>query len=100
MSTPVICAIEDFFRKSQDAPSSDEWRVKFTTKTVFRDFHKGFHKNRSRKPPLAKGTRTQEALDCATPCASLCVLEQRCRISSHTLTAAPTEVRGRRASGC
>jgi len=59
MSTPVICAIEEFFRRGQDAPSSDKWRMKIGAKTVFRDFHRAFHKNRSHKPALTKGTRTQ-----------------------------------------
>jgi len=45
MSTPVICAIEDFFPQIPAVKSPVKMRLKNAALAVFLVFHKGFHRN-------------------------------------------------------
>jgi hypothetical protein len=65
-STPVICAIEDFFQHISGLKNPNEMRLQTADFRCVGDFHSGFHKMPWPKVPANMRQRTKDVLDGAT----------------------------------
>src|SRR5689334_4006958 len=73
MSTPVICANEDFFPQVHASKNTENMRLRDTCLSCIRDFHSGFHRTGCPNGTVPRCGGNQMMFLTAQPCVPHCV---------------------------